>query len=99
MARRWMTANTSSSLLQKSSTSILRQKEDDSTWTKLKELVANFPAAKKVILDTCNAGATGDAILVALQARCKSKNSAIKVLSRAADSILGILELNRDILI
>ena len=50
----------------------------------LKSLISNIPTRKKLILlDTCYAGALGNAIKVALLTRGMSEDTAIKVLSRA----------------
>jgi uncharacterized caspase-like protein len=55
----------------------------------LKELIANIPTTKKVIvLDTCNAGAMGDAIQVAMLTRGMNEDTAIKILSRAVGSTI-----------
>jgi len=57
--------------------------------TTLKELIANIPATKKLILlDTCSAGALGDAIQVAMLTRGMSEDTAMKVLSRAVGSTI-----------
>jgi uncharacterized caspase-like protein len=53
----------------------------------LKELVANIPTTKKVILlDTCSAGAMGDAIQVAMLTKGMNENTAMNLLSRAVGS-------------
>ncbi len=50
----------------------------------LKEMVANIPSTKKLILiDTCNAGQLGKAMQMALLTRGMSEDTAMKVLSRA----------------
>jgi WD40 repeat protein len=71
------------------STMTQRLKSDALTQTELKELVANIPTTKKVIvLDTCNAGAMGDAMQVAMLTRGMSEDTAIKILSRAVGSTI-----------
>jgi len=70
-------------------TSTERLKQDALTQTELKELVANIPTTKKVIvLDTCNAGAMGDAIQMAMLTRGMNEDTAIKILSRAVGSAI-----------
>ena len=55
----------------------------------LKELVANIPTTKKfIILDTCNSGALGKELEVALLTRGLSETTAMKVLSRAVGSTI-----------
>ena len=55
----------------------------------LKELIANIPTTKKlIVLDTCNAGAAGDAIQVAMLTRGMSEDTAMKILSRAVGSTI-----------
>jgi len=69
------------------STMTARLKQDALTQDALKELIANVPASKKlVVLDTCNAGQLGDAIQVAVLTRGMSDDTAMKVLSRAVGS-------------
>lgn len=64
-------------------------KTDALTQTALKELIANIPTTKKlIILDTCNAGAAGDAIQVAMLTRGMSDDTAMKILSRAVGSTI-----------
>ncbi len=54
-----------------------------------KELIGNIPATKKlIIIDTCNAGALGDAIQVAILTRGMSEDTAIKILSRSVGSTI-----------
>jgi WD40 repeat protein len=54
-----------------------------------KELVSNIPATKKlIIIDTCNAGALGEAIQVAMLTRGMSEDTAMKILSRAVGSTI-----------
>lgn len=53
------------------------------------ELIGNIPATKKlIIIDTCNAGALGDAIQVAILTRGMSEDTAMKILSRAVGSTI-----------
>ena len=55
----------------------------------LKEAIANIPATKKlIIIDTCNAGALGEAIQVAMMTRGMSEDTALKILSRAMGSTI-----------
>ncbi len=55
----------------------------------LKEAIANIPATKKlIIIDTCNAGALGEAIQVAMLTRGMSEDTALKILSRAVGSTI-----------
>lgn len=71
------------------STSTAKLKSDALSQNRIKELIANIPATKKVIvLDTCNAGQMGDAIQVALLTRGMSEEAAIKILSRAVGSTI-----------
>jgi len=64
-------------------------KIDALSQTELKELIANIPATKKlIVLDTCNAGAAGNAIQVAMLTRGMSEDTAIKILSRAVGSTI-----------
>lgn len=71
------------------STSTTRLKADALPQADLKELIANIPTTKKVIvLDTCNAGAMGDALQVAMLTRGMSEDTAIKILSRAVGSTI-----------
>lgn len=54
-----------------------------------KDLISNIPATKKlIIIDTCNAGALGDAIQVAMLTRGMSEDTAMKILSRAVGSTI-----------
>ena len=54
-----------------------------------KELIGNIPATKKlIIIDTCNAGALGEAIQVAMLTRGMSEDTAMKILSRAVGSTI-----------
>jgi len=69
------------------STSNRKLKKNALSQTEVQDLIANIPATKKFItLDTCNAGALGDAIQVALLTRGMSEDTAMKVLSRAVGS-------------
>jgi len=69
------------------STRIERLKTDAVSQTIFKELIANIPATKKlIIIDTCNAGALGGAIQTAMLTRGMSEDTAMKVLSRAVGS-------------
>jgi len=71
------------------STSNQRLKADALPQNELKELIANIPTTKKVIvLDTCNAGAMGEAMQVAMLTRGMSEDTAIKILSRAVGSTI-----------
>lgn len=71
------------------STSTARLKTDALSQTMLKELISNIPATKKlVIVDTCNAGALGEAMQVALLTRGMSEDTAIKILGRAVGSTI-----------
>lgn len=55
----------------------------------LKELIANIPSTKKlIIIDTCSAGALGEAIQVAMLTRGMSEVTAMKILSRAVGSTI-----------
>jgi len=54
-----------------------------------KELISNIPSTKKlIIIDTCNAGALGEAIQVAMLTRGMSEDTAMKILSRAVGSTI-----------
>ena len=64
-------------------------KTDAISQHRLKEAIANIPATKKLILiDTCNAGALGEAISVAMLTRGMSEDTALKILSRAVGSTI-----------
>ena len=66
-----------------------RLKTDAIAQNELKELIANIPATKKLILiDTCNAGALGDAIQTAMLTRGMSEDTALKILSRSVGSTI-----------
>ena len=71
------------------STSTAKLKTDALSQNLLKELIANIPATKKlIVIDTCGAGKLGDAIQVAMLTRGMSEDTAIKVLSRAVGSTI-----------
>jgi len=54
-----------------------------------KKLLSNVAATKKlIIIDTCNAGALGEAIQVAMLTRGMSEDTAMKILSRAVGSTI-----------
>lgn len=61
-----------------------RLKSDALSQVQIKELVANIPSTKKlIVIDTCNAAALGDAIQSAMLSRGMSEDTAMKILSRA----------------
>jgi WD40 repeat protein len=63
--------------------------QDAISQDELKEMIANIPTTKKfIILDTCNSGAMGKSLEVALLTRGLSENMAMKVLSRAVGSTI-----------
>jgi len=69
------------------STSTEKLKRDALSQNSLKELIANVPATKKlIVLDTCNAGRLGDSLQVAMLTRGMSEDTAMKILSRAVGS-------------
>jgi len=71
------------------STSTAKLKTDAISQHALKEIVANIPATKKlIVIDTCSAGHLGDAIQTAMLTRGMSEDTAIKVLSRAVGSTI-----------
>jgi len=71
------------------STSTAKLKTDALSQNALKELVANIPATKKlIVIDTCSAGKLGDAIQTAMLTRGMSEDTAMKVLSRAVGSTI-----------
>ena len=71
------------------STRTEKLKTDAVGQTIFKELVGNIPATKKlIIIDTCNAGALGEAIQVAMLTRGMSEDTAMKILSRAVGSTI-----------
>ncbi|HPX60291.1 MAG TPA: caspase family protein [Deltaproteobacteria bacterium] len=64
-------------------------KSDALSQQQLKELVANIPSTKKlIVIDTCNAGQLGQAMQSALLTRGMSEDTAMKVLSRAVGSTI-----------
>jgi WD40 repeat protein len=66
-----------------------RLKADALTQSHLKELLSNIPATKKfIVIDTCNAGALGDALQVAFLTRGMTDATAIKILGRAVGSTI-----------
>lgn len=77
-----ITSNVGSTRTEKLKTDAIGQKT-------FKELVGNIPATKKlIIIDTCNAGALGEAIQVAMLTRGMSEDTAMKILSRAVGSTI-----------
>ncbi len=71
------------------STRTERLKTDAIGQSVFKELIGNIPATKKlIIIDTCNAGALGEAIQVAMLTRGMSEDTAMKILSRAVGSTI-----------
>ena len=71
------------------STSTTKLKADAISQNTLKEIVANIPATKKlIVIDTCSAGKLGDAIQTAMLTRGMSEDTAMKVLSRAVGSTI-----------
>ena len=71
------------------STRTERLKTDAIGQSVFKELIGNIPATKKlIIIDTCNAGALGEAIQVAILTRGMSEDTAMKILSRAVGSTI-----------
>jgi WD40 repeat protein len=64
-------------------------KTDAISQNTLKELIANIPSTKKlIIIDTCNAGKLGDVIQTAMLTRGMSEDTAFKILSRAVGSTI-----------
>ena len=64
-------------------------KTDAVSQNSLKELIANIPATKKlIVIDTCSAGKLGDVIQTAMLTRGMSEATAMKVLSRAVGSTI-----------
>ncbi len=77
-----ITANVGLTSTERLKTSALRQDA-------LKELLANVPATKKlIVLDTCNAGKLGETLQVAMLTRGMSDDTAVKVLGRAVGSTI-----------
>ncbi len=71
------------------STRTERLKTDAIGQSVFNELIGNIPATKKlIIIDTCNAGALGEAIQVAMLTRGMSEDTAMKILSRAVGSTI-----------
>jgi WD40 repeat protein len=71
------------------STSSAHLKKDALSQDKLKELISNISASKKlVVLDTCDAGKLGDVLQVAMLTRGMSNDTAVKVLSRSVGSTI-----------
>lgn len=71
------------------STATARLKQDALPQDTLKELLANVPATKKlIVLDTCNAGKFGETLQVAMLTRGMSDDTAMKILSRAVGSTI-----------
>jgi len=71
------------------STRTERLKTDAIGQSMFKELIGNIPATKKmIIIDTCNAGALGEAIQVAMLTRGMSEDTAMKILGRAVGSTI-----------
>ncbi|MEN6624416.1 MAG: caspase family protein, partial [Smithella sp.] len=71
------------------SLSSAKLKEKAISQTELKELIANIPTTKKlIVIDTCSAGALGDAIQMAMMTRGVSEETAMKILSYAVGSMV-----------
>lgn len=71
------------------STRIERLRTDAIGQSMFKDLLGNIPATKKlVVIDTCSAGALGEAIQVAMLTRGMSEDTAMKILSRAVGSTI-----------
>jgi WD40 repeat protein len=71
------------------SLSTAKLKTDAISQNTIKELVANIPATKKlIVIDTCSAGKLGDVIQTAMLTRGMSEATAMKVLSRAVGSTI-----------
>ena len=71
------------------STSTRKLKQNALSQNEIKALIANIPTTKKfIVLDTCNSGALGDSIQVALLTRGMSEDTAMKVLGRAIGSTI-----------
>jgi WD40 repeat protein len=70
-------------------TSTRKLQQDALRQNDIKELIANVPTTKKlVVLDTCNAGKLGEAIQVAVLTRGLNEDAALKLLSRAVGSTI-----------
>jgi WD40 repeat protein len=66
------------------STSTRKLKENAISQNTIKEIVANIPTSKKlIIIDTCSSQALGESLHLALQSRGLTEDTALKVLSRA----------------
>lgn len=66
-----------------------RLRTDALSQHRLKEAIANIPATKKlIVIDTCNAGALGEAIQTAMLTRGMSEDTALKILGRAVGSTI-----------
>lgn len=66
-----------------------RLRSDALSQNRLKEMLANLPATKKlIVIDTCNAGALGEAIQTAMLTRGMSEDTALKILGRAVGSTI-----------
>ncbi len=71
------------------STRIERLRTDAVSQTVLKEHLANIPATKKfIVIDTCNAGALGEALQTTVLSRGMSEDTAMKILSRSVGSTI-----------
>ena len=71
------------------STSTAKLKTDAIPQNTIKELIANIPTTKKlIVIDTCSAGALGDAMQTAMLTRGMNEDTAMKVLSRAVGSTI-----------
>jgi len=71
------------------SLSTAKLKTDAVSQNALKELIANIPTTKKlIVIDTCSAGQLGDVIQTAMLTRGMSEATAMKVLSRAVGSTI-----------
>ena len=71
------------------STRTERLKTDAIGQSVFKEIISNIPATKKlIIIDTCNAGALGEAIQIAMLTRGMNEDTAMKILSRAVGSTI-----------
>lgn len=71
------------------STSTAKLKTDAIPQNTIKALIANIPTTKKlIVIDTCSAGALGDAMQTAMLTRGMNEDTAMKVLSRAVGSTI-----------
>ena len=65
-------------------TSTKKLRQDALSQNYVKELIANIPTSKKlIVLDTCNSQALGNDLQIALLTRGLSEDTAVKVLSRS----------------